>query len=266
MLPRSSRPWSWSASIERLDQHLDGLANLIPKLVGDLLLVLGTLGQQRFERVAVCHAEEPLHAQQAAEGPQGDRFFQPERGVPGGIAGGFVAGSIDQHPPLAVGDQAQPHVRGVQQFHHPGVGRCLPVRPGTGFLQVLARRVDLDQQPSLTRIGPPGRIHDHQIGPQGLAMLGDDGLERLLDALALGDHLVGKLQHLLQHELDPGHDGWPDPVARPLGYPPTPREPAQDSRCRSGSWATSPWGNTRISTGMERNGPETSTSESHSAW
>lgn len=84
-------------------------------------------------------------------------------------------------------------------------GEAFQPRPRHGFLQVLARRVNLDQEPSLTRIGPPGRIHDHQIGPQSLAMLGHDGLEGLLDALALGDHLVGKLQHILQHELDPGH-------------------------------------------------------------
>ena len=34
----------------------------------------------------------------------------------------------------------------------------------------------------------------------------------------------------------------------------------------SGSWASRPCGNTFCSTGMLRNGPETSTSESHSAW
>ena len=31
-------------AVERLDQHLDGLADLVAELVGDLLLVLGALG------------------------------------------------------------------------------------------------------------------------------------------------------------------------------------------------------------------------------
>ena len=37
-------------AVERLDQHLDRLAHLVAELVGDLLLVLGALRQQRLER------------------------------------------------------------------------------------------------------------------------------------------------------------------------------------------------------------------------
>ena len=46
--------------VERMDQHLDRPAHLIAKLVGDLLLVRGALGQQRFERLVLGDAEEAL--------------------------------------------------------------------------------------------------------------------------------------------------------------------------------------------------------------
>ena len=68
--------------VDRLDEHLDRLAHLIAKLVGDFLLVLGALSQQPFERFLLGHAEEPVAAQQGAERLEGLRLLQPERGEP----------------------------------------------------------------------------------------------------------------------------------------------------------------------------------------
>jgi len=46
--------------VERLDQDLDRLANLIAKLIGDFLLVVSTLVEQGFERFVLRHAEEAV--------------------------------------------------------------------------------------------------------------------------------------------------------------------------------------------------------------
>ena len=112
--------------VERLDQDLDRLADLIAKLIGDFLLIVGTLVEQGFERFVLRHAEEAVGTEQRAEGPQRDRLLQPEVCVPGDVAGRFVLRGVHQHPVIAVGDDAQPDARVVQQLHHAGVGRGLP--------------------------------------------------------------------------------------------------------------------------------------------
>ena len=96
--PAVARPWSWSARSSDWMMHLDGLADLIAKLVGDFLLVRGALLEHRLERLVVGHAEEAVDAEQAAEGPQRDRLLEPEGRVPGGEAGRLPLRGIDQHP------------------------------------------------------------------------------------------------------------------------------------------------------------------------
>ena len=108
--------------VDRVNQHLDRLTHLIAKLVGDLLLVLGALSQQPFERLLLGHAEEPIAAQQRAERLEGLRLLQPERGIPRRIPGRLALRGIDQHPLVAVRDQTDPHARVVQELHHPGIG------------------------------------------------------------------------------------------------------------------------------------------------
>ena len=126
--------------VERVDENLDGMADLEAKLIGHFLLVRGALGQHGFQGLVVGHAKEPPHAQQAAERPLGKRLFQPEVGVPRGEAGRLAARGIDEHPVFAVGHEAQADIGAVQQFHHPGGRRCLPVPPGDRPIQVLLRR------------------------------------------------------------------------------------------------------------------------------
>ena len=112
--------------VERMNQHFDRPPHLIAKLVGDFLLVRRTLGEQGFQRLIVGDVEEATGRQQPAEGPQRDRFFEPQRGVPRGVAGRFALGGIDQHPVFAVGDEPEPHAGRMKQLGHAGVGRCLP--------------------------------------------------------------------------------------------------------------------------------------------
>ena len=69
-----------------------------------------------------------------------------------------------------------------------------------------------------------------------------------------------------QHEVDPRPGGSPGPVGRRSGPPPTPRGPAAAAGRAPGRGRRAPAGSTCTSTGRLRNGPETSTSESHSAW
>ena len=140
-------------AVERLDEHLDGLAHLIAELVGDFLLVFRALAEHGFQRLVVGNAEEPAHTEQAAKGAQGERLFQPEGGVPRGETGRLVGRGVDQHPVFAVGDQPQPNVGTAQQFHHARGGRGLPAPPGNGFFQVLPDGVESDEQARLALVG-----------------------------------------------------------------------------------------------------------------
>ncbi len=106
-------------AIERLHEHLDGLADLIAELVGDFLLVLCALGVKSGKRLGFCNAQESAQVQQAVKRPECDRLLHPEVGIPRGEAGGLAAGRIDEHPVLAVCDQAERHIRRVEQLHHP---------------------------------------------------------------------------------------------------------------------------------------------------
>ena len=200
----SCRPLVLVGPVERLDEHLDGLADLIAKLVGDFLLVRGALGEHRFQRLVVGHAEEPVDAQQGAERPERDRLLEPERRVPRGEPGRLALRGIDQHPVLAVGDEPQPDAGGVEQFHHPGRRRRLPVPPVRAASRgpASAGRSGSSSR-AFPASGTPSGFRDHDIGPQGLAVLGDRRLERLGDVLPLDEHLIRQAERLLQHEVDP---------------------------------------------------------------
>ena len=95
-------------------------------------------------------------------------------------------------------------------------------------------------------------------------MLGEVGLERLRDLLPLDQH-VAQVERVPEHPVDPL------PVDRRIGsvallvLVPLLIHLPQRLAC-SGSWASSPCGKRWTSTGRLRNGPETSMSDSHSAW
>ena len=163
--------------VEGLDQHLDGLAHLVAELVGDFLLIAGAFLEQRQQRVVVGDAEEAAHTEQGMEGPQGDRLLQPEGGIPGGVAGGLAARGIDQHPLLAVGDQAQRHVGAVEQLHHAGGGGGLPVLADDGPVELLLCRVAGDQQLRLAGGIAARRANEGKVGAQGFAHFGHAGFQ-----------------------------------------------------------------------------------------
>ena len=80
--------------VERLDQDLDGLADLIAKLVGDFLLVAGALVPASPSSVSGSGtAKKRLALSRLVKGPERDLLFKPQVGVPRGVAGGFVAGA-----------------------------------------------------------------------------------------------------------------------------------------------------------------------------
>ena len=81
---------------------------------------------------------------------------------------------MDEHPLLAVGDEPEAHVRGVQQLHHAGGGRRLPAQALDRLFEVLSGRVDLDEEPGLVGVV---RVHDGEVGAEGLAVLGYAGFE-----------------------------------------------------------------------------------------
>ena len=189
--------------VERPDDLLDGLAHLIAQPVGDFLLVRGAVLEHLLQRVGVRRREEPAHAQQAAKRPERERLLQPEGRIPRGKAGRLTPRRIDQHPVLAVGDESQPHVGGVQQLHHPGRRRCLPMPAGDRLFEVLFRRIHLDQQPGLPGAGNALGVADDHIGPERLAVLRDPGLERLGNVLTFRQHLTGQPERLLEHEANP---------------------------------------------------------------
>ena len=189
--------------VERPDDDLDGLADLIAQPVGDFLLVRCALLEHRLQRLVVGHREEPVDAQQAAEGPQGQRLLGPEGRVPGDEPGRLPLGSIDEHPVVAVGDEPQPGVRGVEQLHHPGRRGRLPVPAGDRLFEVLRRRVGLDEEASLPGVGHALGVPHHDVRAQGLPVLGDRRAERLGDVLPLDEHLIRQAERLLEDEVDP---------------------------------------------------------------
>ena len=113
--------------VDRLDQHLDRLADLIAKLVGDFLLVLGALGEQPFERLVLGHAEEPVLPSRVRNARSVIGSSSQSVAIPRGVPGRLALRGIDQHPVVAVGDEPEPDARVVQAVASSG---C-PVTPST---------------------------------------------------------------------------------------------------------------------------------------
>ena len=185
--------------IEGLHQHLDGLADLVAELIGDLLLILGAGLEQGREGAVRGHPEQAAYAEQGMEGAQRQGLVQPEGGVPGGVAAGLAARGIYQHPVLAVGDQAQGYVGPMEQFHHAGSGGGLPVPAGDGPVQGLFGGIAGDEELRLAGHVVPrraGRIAHREAGEgkvraQGLAQLGQADLQARGQGLALRELASG---------------------------------------------------------------------------
>src|SRR5258707_9873304 len=106
--------------VEGLHQHLDRLAYLIAELVGDFLLILRAFLKQSEQSAVGGDAEETPHSEQRMKSTQSDRLVEPERAIPGGVAGGFAPRWEDQHPMFSVCNETVGHSAGVKQFLHVG--------------------------------------------------------------------------------------------------------------------------------------------------
>ena len=223
--------------------------------------------EERFERLVVRDAEEAAHPEQAAEGAQRDGLFEPELGVPRGVAGRLAARRIDEHPLLAVRDEAEADALAPAPRRSSVIrvaGDAFHSASSKRLLEVLIRRNDLDEQARASCIRPARRVDQHEVRPQGLMVLGHADIEALRAAPAGSTSTsVGQLERSLQ-------DSEPPRLGGASGRPPllraTPRRGAADSAERVWVMRIQPCGKTRSSTGSERKGPETSMSESHSAW
>src|SRR3990172_9437558 len=65
-------------SIQCLDEDLHGSANLVPELIGDLLLVRNRLLKHLLERIGVGHGEEPACTEERQERSKSQRFLEPK--------------------------------------------------------------------------------------------------------------------------------------------------------------------------------------------
>ena len=159
--------------------------------------------EHRLQRFVVGRAEEPMNAEQATKRPQRERLVGPEGCIPGDKPGRLALGSIDEHPVVAVGDEPDPNIGGVKQFHHQGGRRGLPVPARDRLFQVLRGRINLNQQPGLPGIWHAFRVFHDDIRPESLAVLGDRCPERLRNRLSFGEYLIRQAERLLEHEVDP---------------------------------------------------------------
>ena len=106
--------------------------------------------------------------EEVAEGAQGQALVEPQFGVEVGKAGGLAWLGVHQGEALAVGDQAQRDVRGVQQLRHAGGAGGVPSGGRRAPVGLLGRREQTDEQARLAV------FHERGVRAQGLVVLGDE--------------------------------------------------------------------------------------------
>ena len=172
-------------TVERGDEHLDGTAHLAAERGGDFLLVLQAAAVEGVEGLFGRAVEEGAGGEEVAEGAQCETLVKPQLGVEIGEAGGLAGFGVDQREALAVGDQAERDVRGVQQLRHArGAGR-VPGGGGRAPIGLLCRRKQAHQQARLA-------VFDQgQVGAQGLVVLCDEKGEVLWNGVVF-DQQIGR--------------------------------------------------------------------------
>ena len=244
--------------VNHLDQNLHRMPHLQSQLIGDFLLVIRRWLPAGFPASRHPPPKKPLHPQQTVKRPQGERLIKPQPGIPGGETSRLAARRIHQHPLLAVRHQPQPDLGGMQQLHHPRGDRSLPAAAMRTLLQQLAWRINLDQQARFARAW----LDKHEIWSEGLLMLRKFRLPPCCDAPA---PQPTPQPNIPKATLKPGAprpyallDHWHSPSR-------THNLLAANVLSPNGR-SSNPCGKALSSTGIERNGPEISSSESHSAW
>src|SRR5262249_46576404 len=125
--------------VESLHEHLDRFPDLTTELIGNLLLIVGALGQHAGESAIRRNSEKSAPPKQRSEHAQRDGLAHPDLGVPGRISGSFVPLSVDEHPMLAVGHQPERDPGAVEHFHHAGGRSGLPMLSDDRTIEGLAR-------------------------------------------------------------------------------------------------------------------------------
>ena len=114
-------------------------------------------------------------------------------------AGGLAPGRVHKHPLLAIGDKAKAHAGAVEQGHHACGQGLLPTCAGRGPVENLAGGRHQHQHTGMLA----ARLDNHQVGGQGLAMLGHRHGEAGEIALGAGDGGLGHQQDAAQHPAYP---------------------------------------------------------------
>jgi hypothetical protein len=189
--------------VEVTHEKLDGLTHLSAEGVGDFVLVLQTGPQQRGGCVVIGDAEEAMLAEQGLEGAEGDGLLKPEVGKPRGEAGGFVLRREDELPFLAIGDEPEGEVGGMELLHHAGGGRGLPHDTHQRGFQPLLRWINTHEQGRPTRV-PIRRRQDGEVGPQRFVERLHACLQPWWQGLPGGDEVRRKAEDALEDILHPG--------------------------------------------------------------
>ena len=204
--------------LQAADQDLDRLADLPSQLVGDVKLVLAAPIEHPLGGLLVGDAEEPLLAQERLECLQGDRLGKEELRGPQGSAAGVVAGRVDQHPLVPVGEKRELHTGLLAELLGSGGGQVLPAARADRPHEVLLAVVDdhqhagplglgaivgvADQERRLDRLAVLGLVQDERLGDR---MVAAEAIEVPLGGVPVGFLAAIELKGLLKHDLDPVH-------------------------------------------------------------
>ena len=146
--------------------------------------------------------------QQAAESAQGDWIFQPEVSLPGDKAGLLALDRVDQHPVLAVSQQAQRHAGIAQQIDHAIGRRRRPCPAAQRIGQPLLPQVVHNQQASLAGGGIAQRIvrREREAVFAGVTQVGRNGrpLAQQTRPVPIIHRSALHAQHFFQYKEDPG--------------------------------------------------------------
>jgi hypothetical protein len=111
---------------ERVDEELDCMPHLPTELVGDLLLGVRALAEERLQRVRLGDSEEAPGGKKRREGIQRRAVLEPDARVPGHIRGRAAYGGVHKCPALAVRHQTKANPFGTQQLGHAVERGCCP--------------------------------------------------------------------------------------------------------------------------------------------
>ena len=160
-------------AIQCLDEHLHCPANLVPELIGDLLLVRNRLLEHLLERIGVGHGEEPTCTEKRPERSKCKGFLEPKERVTGGVTRRLPSRCIDEHPPVTICDEPEANTRDSAEVSHTLRRRGGPGRSVDAAFQVLPEGPYGAEEPGLTSSGTVAWIDNDEVGMKDLSVLRD---------------------------------------------------------------------------------------------